>query len=98
MFSVTHFSRAARRSGIFLFSFAIHELLFVVLRTPDELLEIAGIDRVRPAQPTSHPLPAQGVSLDMVELHDHLVEVMTGHAIHRPDEDPSDRAAGYSGR
>lgn len=79
-FSVTHFSRATQRDGLFLLTFAMNKLLFVVLRNP-YLIELPGVPRVRPRPSGTN---ATG-TIDAVKLHDYLIEVMTGHEIVRED-------------
>lgn len=80
IFSVTHFSRAARDAGQFLFSFAMRDLLFVVLRHSEDL-QIAGLQRVLPRD-----APVLRLSgLDVADLHDQVMEQMTGHAMARSD-------------
>lgn len=81
IYTVTHFSRAARKQGYFLFSFATDGLVFVVLRNPSELIHIPGVQRVYPYEKSDE---ING-TLDIAKLHDWLVEVMTGHKIHRSD-------------
>ncbi len=80
LFSITHFSRWARDTGLFLFSFAIPDLLFVVLRH-SESIEIPGLRRVLPGCAQSGQL----AEIDVVELHDRLIERLTGHPMERFD-------------
>lgn len=79
LFSVTHFSRAERHNGLFLLTFAMNGLLFVVLRNPTGTIELPGLDRLRP-EPHARSV-AQ--TIDVVKLHDHIVAALTGHEILR---------------
>lgn len=80
-YSVTQFSRGARRLGQFLFSFGMNGLLFVVLREESRLLNIPGMSRVQPLGIRE----ATDASSDLTVLHANVIELMTGHRVVHTD-------------
>jgi hypothetical protein len=94
LFSINHFSISAQTQGLFLFTFAMNGLLFVVLRNPTEEIDIPGIQTVYPeaaradSSATLPVLKGDG-SLNAVTLNDSLIERMTGERIYRTFTKPT---------
>ncbi|WP_157485735.1 MULTISPECIES: hypothetical protein [unclassified Frigoribacterium] len=77
-FSVTQFSRAARDDGHFLFSFAIPNLAFIVLRYNKDLAA-DGMSRIWPSSVAGKAV----ATLDLPGIYEDLFTSMTGHRLER---------------
>lgn len=77
-FSIAQFSQSATRKGTFLFSFAVNQLLFVVVRDPSESFELPELAQV---SPTSIPRDVAHENLTLSGLQALMMERLTGHAM-----------------